>query len=86
MVTEAGADVLFFSRLAAVEMSSNDTIDAIIVSNKAGLVAFKSKVYIDATGDGDLAAWAGAPFKRDMETMGCPEIQFMFFLCECGLL
>ena len=64
MVTEAGADVLFFSRLAAVEMSSNDTIDAIIVSNKAGLVAFKSKVYIDATGDGDLAAWAGAPFKR----------------------
>lgn len=27
-------------------------------------MAFKSKVYIDATGDGDLAAWAGAPFKR----------------------
>ena len=64
MVMEAGAKVLFFSRLAAVEMSSDDTVDAIVVSNKAGLVAFKSKVYIDATGDGDLAAWAGAPFRR----------------------
>ena len=64
MVTESGAKVLFFSRLAAVEMSSDDTIDAIIVSNQAGLVGFKGKVYIDATGDGDLAAWYGSSFKR----------------------
>ncbi|MDR0543358.1 MAG: FAD-dependent oxidoreductase [Dysgonamonadaceae bacterium] len=62
-VTEAGVKILFFSRLAAVEKSANDTVDALIVANKAGLTAFKAKVYIDATGDGDLAAWAGAPFK-----------------------
>ncbi|GHT25196.1 pyridine nucleotide-disulfide oxidoreductase [Bacteroidia bacterium] len=66
-VTESGAKVLFFSRLASVEMSANDTIDALIVANKAGLTAFKAKVYIDATGDGDLAAWAGASFKRGDE-------------------
>lgn len=64
MVAESGAQVLFFSRVAAVEMGSNDTVDAIIVANKSGLVAFKAKVFIDATGDGDLAAWAGASFKR----------------------
>ena len=64
MVTESGAQVLFFSRLAAVEMDANDKVDAIIVANKSGLVAFKAKVFIDATGDGDLAAWAGASFKR----------------------
>ncbi|GHT24704.1 hypothetical protein FACS189430_10100 [Bacteroidia bacterium] len=66
-VTKSGAKVLFFSRLASVEMSANDTIDALIVANKAGLTAFKAKVYIDATGDGDLAAWAGASFKRGNE-------------------
>ncbi|MDR1681950.1 MAG: FAD-dependent oxidoreductase, partial [Candidatus Symbiothrix sp.] len=64
MVAESGAKVLFFSRLAAVEMAGNQTIDALIVANKAGLTAFKAKVYIDATGDGDMAAWAGASFKR----------------------
>lgn len=64
MVAESGAQVLFFSRVAAVEKASDDTVDAIIVANKSGLVAFKAKVFIDATGDGDLAAWAGASFKR----------------------
>ncbi len=64
MVMESGAKVLFFSRLAAVEMASDDTVDAIVVANKSGLTAFKSKIFIDATGDGDLAAWAGADFKR----------------------
>lgn len=64
MVTESGARVLFFSRVAAVEKAADETVDAIIVANKSGLVAFKAKVFIDATGDGDLAAWAGASFKR----------------------
>jgi hypothetical protein len=67
MVSGSGTKILFFSRLAAVEMSANDTIDALIVANKSGLIAFKAKVYIDATGDGDLAAWAGASFKRGDE-------------------
>ena len=64
MVTGSGARVLFFSRVAAVEKAADETVDAIIVANKSGLVAFKAKVFIDATGDGDLAAWAGASFKR----------------------
>ena len=64
MVAESGARVLFFSRVAAVEKVADETVDAIIVANKSGLVAFKAKVFIDATGDGDLAAWAGASFKR----------------------
>lgn len=79
MVTESGAKVLFFSRLAAVKMSSDDTIDAIIVSNKAGLVAFKGKVYIDATGDGDLAAWSGASFKRGYDEEGSVQMSSLCF-------
>ncbi|WP_080904224.1 FAD-dependent oxidoreductase [Parabacteroides sp. Marseille-P3160] len=67
MVTEAGVKVLFFSRLASVKMKANDTVDALVIANKSGLTAFKAKVYIDATGDGDLAAWAGATFKKGDE-------------------
>ena len=67
LVTDAGVKLLFFSRLAAVEMADNATVDALVIANKEGLTAFKAKVYVDATGDGDLAAWAGAPFKRGDE-------------------
>lgn len=86
MVTESGAKILFFSRLAAVEMSSDDTIDAIIVSNKAGLVAFKGKVYIDATGDGDLAAWSGASFKRGYDEKGSVQMSSFAFLLRISIL
>jgi len=34
------------------------------VATKAGLLELRAKVLIDATGDGDVAAWAGAPFER----------------------
>ena len=60
MVTESGANVLFFSRVAAVEKSADDTVEAIIVANQLGLTAFKAKVFVDATGNGDLAVWSGA--------------------------
>ncbi len=64
MVTSVGAHVLFHTRLTAVEKSSDDRIDALILASKAGLTAVRAKLYIDGTGDGDLAAWAGAPFEK----------------------
>jgi hypothetical protein len=60
LVKAHGIKVLFFSRLAAVNMKSGDEVESILVANKAGLNAFKAKVYVDCTGDADLAAWAGA--------------------------
>lgn len=69
-VKEAGVDVLFFSRLAGVEMKGEGEVDHVVIANKAGLCRYKAKVYIDTTGDGDLAVWAGAPyFKGDKEGM-----------------
>lgn len=62
LVMSQGVSVLFFSNMAAVEMKNKETVDAIIVANKAGLTAYKAKLFIDCTGDGDLAVWAGADF------------------------
>ncbi|HEY6913327.1 MAG TPA: FAD-dependent oxidoreductase [Paludibacter sp.] len=64
MVAAAGAKVLFFSHLAAVEMKNGKEVDAIVIANKSGLTAYRAKVYVDCTGDGDLAAWAGASFTK----------------------
>lgn len=67
-VKEAGVDILFFSRIAGVELSSEGVVDCVNIANKAGLTPYKAKVYIDCTGDGDVAVWAGADyFKGDSE-------------------
>jgi hypothetical protein len=64
MLVEYKINVLFFTHLASVQMKNEKEVDAIIVSNKSGLSAYRAKVYIDCTGDGDLAAWAGASFTK----------------------
>jgi hypothetical protein len=62
LITTQGVTPLLLSTVAAVEMKDKNTLDALIVANKAGLTAYKAKIFIDCTGDGDLAAWSGAPF------------------------
>lgn len=61
MIREAGVDVLFNTFVSDAE-SKDGKVTALIVSNKAGLSAYSSKVYIDCTGDGDVAAFAGAQY------------------------
>lgn len=68
LVAEAGADILFHTQLCAVEKSGDGGVDTLIFSSKAGLSAFRAKVYVDCTGDADLAAWAGASFQKGDET------------------
>ncbi|MFM2091153.1 MAG: hypothetical protein RLZZ127_1642 [Planctomycetota bacterium] len=63
LVTGAGADVLFNALTTAVE-HRDGTIDAVVVASKAGLAAYRARVFVDATGDGDVAAWAGAGFAK----------------------
>jgi len=67
MVTGAGAEVLFHTQLCGVEKSGADQVETLIVCNKAGLGAYRARVYVDCTGDGDLAAWAGAEFEKGDE-------------------
>ena len=63
-VTGAGATVSFNTLLAAVETGEDGAVRALILANKAGLNACRARVYVDCTGDADLAAWAGAPFEK----------------------
>ncbi|GAI57670.1 unnamed protein product, partial [marine sediment metagenome] len=69
MVEEAGVKVLFHSFLTAPIMEKNE-IKGIIVENKSGRQAILADVVIDATGDGDIAARAGAAYQiKDKEHM-----------------
>ena len=56
-------DVLFHALGAGVAMHDDKRINALFVETKAGRQAIRADVFIDCSGDGDLAAWAGAPYE-----------------------
>lgn len=68
MMEEAGVDVLFntFTFDAVVE---NNVIKGVALANKSGPQVVLADVVVDATGDADIAAAAGAPFTigRDVD-------------------
>lgn len=61
MAVEAGCDILFHTYFADT-IVEEDCVKGIIVENKSGRQAIFARVVIDATGDGDVAARAGAAF------------------------
>lgn len=67
LVTEHGVEVLFQIFLSAVNRDESGDVTSLVVAGKHGLRALKARVYIDCTGDGDLAAWAGAEFQKGDE-------------------
>ncbi|WP_063693008.1 FAD-dependent oxidoreductase [Bradyrhizobium stylosanthis] len=55
--------ILFHALGAGVVMADDSRIDALLVETKAGRQAVRADIFIDCSGDGDLAVWAGAPFE-----------------------
>jgi hypothetical protein len=56
-------DVLFHALGAGVVMHDARRINALMVETKAGRQAVCADIFIDCSGDGDLAAWAGARYE-----------------------
>jgi glycine/D-amino acid oxidase-like deaminating enzyme len=64
---EAGVKLLFHHRLAHVE-TENGKITGVVLHSKSGLSLATANLYIDSTGDGDLAAMAGCEVEIGGET------------------
>jgi hypothetical protein len=56
-------DILFHGLGAGVVMHDTSRIQALMVETKAGRQAVTADIFIDCSGDGDLAAWAGARYE-----------------------
>jgi hypothetical protein len=63
LLTSHKVDILFHALGAGVVMQDDKRINVLMVETKAGRQAVRADIFIDCSGDGDLAAWAGAPFE-----------------------
>lgn len=62
---EAGVHLLYHTFLADAVMDDTGTrIEKLIVANKGGLIELQAAVYVDTTGDADLAALSGAAVEK----------------------
>lgn len=64
LVIGHGAEIRFQTFLAGVDAREDGSVAGILIANKNGLSRLEAGVYVDCTGDGDLAAWAGASFMK----------------------
>ena len=67
LCTEAGVRIRLHTRVSAA-YTQDDRIHLVVTDSKSGREAFAGKIFIDTTGDGDLAAQAGCAFE-----LGRPE-------------
>lgn len=63
MVLESGAQLLLHSFVTGAEMD-DDRLAGVVVHNKTGRRVYRARCVVDTTGDGDVAALAGAPFEK----------------------
>lgn len=73
-----GVDLLFHTVFADAVLEG-DTIRGILVENKSGRQAYLAQVVIDCTGDGDVAARAGAPYWIGRDSDGATQPMSLMF-------
>ena len=74
---EAGVTILF-ECIASAPIMEGDAVKGVIVEGKGGRQAVLSKVVIDCTADGDLAASAGVPFVLGSENGDMQPVSMYF--------
>lgn len=85
MCLEAGVKILFHSVVDDIRATGGH-LENLVVWNKAGRSLIRANQYIDCTGDGDIAAYAGAPYKAfGPEDHGAYTAGFTFRLVNLDL-
>lgn len=69
MLKDAGVDLLLYTFCCGA-ITDNNHLKGVITEGKSGRMAYTAQVIIDCTGDGDVAAKAGAEYFKGRESDG----------------
>ena len=78
VVLGSGAQLLFHAQAVGVVMNSPREIGALLIETKSGRHAVVARTFIDCSGDGDMAAHAGAGFEKGTDGHGMMYPSTMF--------
>ncbi len=63
LLVASGVKIFFHAFAVGMVKRGEREIDAVLIESKSGRRAVRGRLFIECSGDGDLAAWAGAPFE-----------------------
>jgi len=75
IVLSRGGHILFHAAAVGITKSADDRIDTVIIESKSGRQAIRGRIFIDGSGDADLAYWSGAPYEVS-EKLLYPSLMF----------
>ena len=81
LLDDAGVDVYLQTVVIGAE-KNGEKVEKIHTSGKFGNVSFSADVFIDATGDGDLAVLCGCPYEMGREGDGLVQPVTLMFVIE----
>lgn len=64
LLASAGVRLLYHALAVGVVMNGAHAIDAVVIESKSGRQAIRGRLFIDGSGDADVAAWSGVPFEK----------------------
>lgn len=83
-LNKANVEVSFFSTLVGAETSNNNITD-IYIAKKDGITSYKSKIFIDCTGDANLAFFSGVPCEKGGESGELQPCSLCFIICNINM-
>lgn len=78
LVKDSGVDVMLYTRFADCVCKDN-RIEYVVLSALEGLISVSADVYLDCTGNADVAASAGVPTYKGEEISGIPQPGTLMF-------
>jgi hypothetical protein len=69
LLLAAGAKLLFHALAVGVSMKRENEIDALLIETRSGRRALRARIFVDASGDGELAAFSGAPWEKSAQLL-----------------
>ena len=64
LLAASGAHLLLHALAAGVVRTADGRIDALLLETKSGRIAVRGRCFVDCSGDGDIAHWAGVPAEK----------------------
>ena len=81
LILEAGGTIQYHTNPLEV-LVENGRVAGVVVTSKGGRQEIRARRVIDATGDGDIATWAGVPFEKGRTSDG--KMQRMSLVFKLG--
>jgi len=80
MISDAGVELYFYTMATGLLKNDDNVIEGVIVESKSGRAVIRAKAFVDASADGDLAAWTGSPFEQ-LEADNLQQVSCDYIAC-----